>query len=214
MPLAAADLEVPRFARAAALVWLAVYLPSYAWAYGWLNFLFLCNVGILLTAAGLLVGNRLLLSSQAIAAPIVCAAWALDVGWKVASGEFLFGGTSYMWDPQYPLATRLLSLYHVGWPFVLAWAVRCYGYDRRGFGLQAGLATLLIACGRLLPAETNLNWAYIEPVFGLALEPAIAQLALVAGTLIVALYLPTHLLLRKLNPARRPIPDQIRGQLT
>jgi hypothetical protein len=33
--------------RWVALAWLAVYLPAYGAAYGMLNFLFLCNLGVL-----------------------------------------------------------------------------------------------------------------------------------------------------------------------
>ena len=33
------------------LAWLVIYLPSYAAAYGFTNFLFLCNLGVMLTAA-------------------------------------------------------------------------------------------------------------------------------------------------------------------
>ena len=89
------------------IVWLLVYLPVYASAYGLRNFLFLCNVGVILTAVGLIVRSRLLVSSQAIAAPVIALAWALDAGWKLATGAFLYGGTAYMWDPAFPLAAPL-----------------------------------------------------------------------------------------------------------
>ena len=79
-----------------AVLWLLIYLPVYASTYGWANFLFLCNAGVILTAFALIVGHRLLLSSQAIAAPVIAVAWALDAGWKLATGDFLYGGTAYM----------------------------------------------------------------------------------------------------------------------
>ncbi|MEO7975220.1 MAG: hypothetical protein ABIU84_16690, partial [Thermoanaerobaculia bacterium] len=60
------------------LAWLAVYLPTYAISYGFTNFLFLCNLGVILTAAALFLENRLVLSSQAVAAPVIGLAWALD----------------------------------------------------------------------------------------------------------------------------------------
>ena len=49
-----------------ALAWLAVYAPAYAVAYGFANFLFLCNVGVFIVVAGLWFGSALLLSSQAV----------------------------------------------------------------------------------------------------------------------------------------------------
>jgi hypothetical protein len=66
--------------RLLALLWLAVYLPSYAAAYGLANFVFLCNLGVILTAVGVLTRSALLLSSQAVAAMVICLVWCLDAG--------------------------------------------------------------------------------------------------------------------------------------
>ncbi|KAB2954848.1 MAG: hypothetical protein F9K18_13905 [Thermoanaerobaculia bacterium] len=188
-----------------ALVWLAVYVPAYASAYGWTNFLFLCNLGVALTAAGVLAGNRLLLSSQAIAAPVIGLAWALDAGWRVASGTHLYGATAYMWDPQYPLFTRLLSLYHLAWPVLTVLAVRRLGYDRRGWGLQAAIAALALAASRAFTAPAdNINFAFREPLFGVAFEPAALHLALVGSGLALVAYGATHAALtRAFGAARR-----------
>ena len=46
---------------------LAVYVPTYAVFYGFANFLFLCNLAVLLTCVGLWPGSRLLVSSPAVA---------------------------------------------------------------------------------------------------------------------------------------------------
>lgn len=185
--------------RWAALGWLAVYLPVYAAAYGWLNFLVLCNIGILLTALGLVTGNGLLLSSQAVAALLPCTAWGLDVGWKVATGDFLFGGAAYMWDPQYPLFARLLSLYHLVWPLVLLHALRRLGYDRRGYGLQCAIAALLVVGGRFVDPALNCNWAFADPVFRRSFGPPLVHLATVLAATLAGVYLATHRLLLRLT---------------
>jgi len=166
----------PRLGWLGAL-WLLVYVPVYQSAYGTLNFLFLCNIGVILTAIGLILRSRLLISSQGVAAPVIALAWALDAVWKLVSGDFLFGGTSYMWDPAFPLAARLLSLYHLAWP-VLLWAVlRRTGYDPRGWPLQAAIAALALIAGRLLaPAADNINFAWTDPFFARQLGPAALQL--------------------------------------
>lgn len=180
------------------LAWLAVYLPSYAIAYGLTNFLFLCNLGVMLTAAALLWENRLVLSSQAVAAPVIGIAWALDAGWRVLSGHHLFGGTEYMWDPQYPLFTRLLSLYHLAWPLLVVVLVRRVGYDRRGWALQAGIAaSALVVCRLFTPPAENINFAFVDPVFGRAFTPAAVHLAIVLGGLAGVAYGLTHLALRR-----------------
>lgn len=180
------------------LVWLAVYLPSYAIAYGFTNFLFLCNLGVMLTAAALVWENRLVLSSQAVAAPVIGLAWALDAGWRVAFGQHLFGGTEYMWDPQYPLFTRLLSLYHLAWPLLVVALVRRVGYDRRGWALQTGIAASAVLLSRLFtaPAE-NINFAFVDPIFGRAFSPPALHLAIVLGALAGVAYGVTHFALRR-----------------
>ncbi len=199
-----ADASAARFPRLGWLgaLWLLVYLPVYQSAYGALNFLFLCNIGVILTAIGLIARSRLLVSSQAVAAPIIALAWVIDAAWKLASGDFLYGATAYMWDPAFPLFARLLSLYHIGWPLLLWWVLRRIGYDPRGWPLQAGIAALAILAGRLwVPAADNVNFAWIDPFFGRQLGPAPLHLLICWGLLSVVAYGATHWALRRAFPA-------------
>lgn len=192
-----------RFPRAEwiGLAWLAVYLPAYQSAYGARNFLFLCNIGVILTAVGLIARNRLLLSSQAVAAPVIALAWAIDAAWKLATGDFLYGATAYMWDPAFPLFARLLSLYHLGWPLLLWWVMRRIGYDPRGWPLQAAIAGLaMIAARWLAPAAENINFAWTDPFWGRQLGPAPVHLLVCWGLLSAVAYGATHALLRRAFP--------------
>lgn len=183
------------------LAWLAVYLPSYTLAYGVTNFLFLCNLGVMVTAVALVAGSRLWLSSQAVAAPVIGLAWGLDAGSRLLLGAHLFGGTEYMWDPQYPLFTRLLSLYHVAWPLLVLWCVRRAGYDRRGWPLQTAIAAAALIVARSATGpEENVNFAFRDPFWNLQLGPAPLHLALVLAALAGLAYGATHLLLLRLAP--------------
>lgn len=187
------------------IVWLLVYLPVYASAYGLRNFLFLCNIGVILTAVALIVRSRLLIASQAVAAPVIALAWALDAGWKLATGDFLYGGTAYMWDPAFPLAARVLSLYHLGWPLLLWALLRRIGYDPRGWPLQAGIAAVALVAGRVLaPAAENINFAWTDPFLGRQFGPAPVHLLICWGLLSTVAYGATHAVLRRLFPASRP----------
>jgi hypothetical protein len=192
------DREFPDLRWFGAL-WLLVYLPTYQVAYGALNFLFLCNVGVILTAIGLIARSRLLLSSQAVAAPVIALAWAVDAGWRLVSGEFLFGATAYMWEPSYPLFARLLSLYHLGWPLLLWWVLRRIGYDPRGWPVQTAIAAMAMLAGRLLvPAADNVNFAWTDPFFGRQLGPAPVHLLICWGLLSILAYGLTHWGLQRL----------------
>jgi hypothetical protein len=189
--------------RVVVVAFLAVYLPAYAMAYGFANFLFLCNLSAILSAAGVLWASPLLLSSQLLAATLVGAVWAADAGARLLLGRHVFGATEYMWDPRWPLLTRSLSLYHLALPPLLLWAVSRTGYDRRGFALQSCLALAGVLAGRLLGPAVNINYAFADPFFKRSLGPAPVHVAVTAGALILVAYLPLHALLLHVMPPRR-----------
>lgn len=184
-----------------ALAWFALYFPSYWLAYGFANFLFLCNLGVILTAVAIVAGNQLLLSAQALAAPMIGLVWALDAGARVVTGEFLFGGTAYMWDPQYPLFTRLLSLYHLVWPVVVVACVVRRGYDRRGWMVQSalGAAAVLVARFTSNPVD-NVNYAFRDPFAGRELVSPAVHVLLVIAALSLVIYGGTHALFARFCP--------------
>jgi len=183
-----------------ALLWLAVYVPSYTMAYGLANFLFLCNLAVFLIAAGLWAGSALLLSSQAVGILVVSLVWTADFALRILTGTHWIGGTEYMWDPKWPLFPRALSLYHVATPFVLLHGLRRLGYDRRGYLLQCAIAVAGLIAGRLLGPDANVNGAFADPMFKRAWGPPPIHMAVVAGALTLVVYPLTHLLLKRAYP--------------
>ena len=187
-------------ARWVALAALLVYLVTYTRAYGVANFLFLCNLSVILVVVGLWTGSALLLSSQAVGILLVGTAWGLDVlSWFVFRVHAI-GGTEYMWDARYPLFARLLSLYHVILPVTLVWALRRVGYDRRGYALQCLIALVGVALGRLFPAGMNLNGAWSDPLFGRSWGGPVVQILVVTAFLVAVVYPLAHVLLSRLLP--------------
>ena len=81
--------------RWAALLWLAVWAPTYAVVYGLGNFLHLCDVAVVLTCLGLWRASALLLSMQALDV-LIDLSWDLDLAWRLVTGRHLLGGTEYM----------------------------------------------------------------------------------------------------------------------
>jgi len=185
-------------------LWVAIYLPSYALAYGWANFLFLCNIGILIAALGIWLGHRLLLSASGVASIFIGVVWIIDFSGKLLTGHAPLGVTAYMWDPQYPLFTRMLSLYHAIWPLLMLYLLGRIGYDRRGWRLQGAIALPLIVAGRFAggPAE-NINFAWTDPVWGMQLGPTPIHLATIAAATLFVLYGASHrILIRLVGEAR------------
>ncbi|HTT34128.1 MAG TPA: hypothetical protein VMH48_11045 [Methylomirabilota bacterium] len=161
----------------------------------------LCDVGLVIACIGLWLRQPLLVSSQALNALLVGVIWSLDVGWRLATGHHLIGGTEYMWDTHYALWIRLLSVFHIVLPFFLLWALYVLGYDRRALALQSAIAGVLLIISRFLSPELNMNYAFRDPLLHRAWGPAPVHLAVILAGCVIIFFWPTHLLLKRLYPA-------------
>jgi hypothetical protein len=174
----------------AAGLWLAVWLPLHLAVYPPSSFLWWCAHGAVLVVIGLIAESRLLISWQAVALLVPQAMFVAEALARLATGA-RGGGTSYLFDPAVPAWVRLLSSFHFAMPFVLVWAVRRLGYDRRGLVLAIGAGTLLNAL-TLSMGPVNLwvwPWARAHPIPALVLAAPL-------------LWLPADLVLRRLSGRR------------
>ena len=191
--------------RWVAAAWFAVWLPAYAHYWGWGNFVQICDIAVFLSLAGLWLGSSLLLSSQVVGLLVVTLFWVADAGWRLLLGRHLIGGTEYLWDANFPLWLRLLSLYHIILPVVLLWSLRRVGFDARGWKLQALIAAAAMAAGRFFDPALNYNMAHRDPLFGREWSPAPVHVAFIWLVTVAVVYFPTHLLLKKIyQPAMSP----------
>jgi hypothetical protein len=186
----------PRILRWAAIVWLAIWIPAYWHTWGAINFLHFCDIAIVLTCAGFFFESNLLISSQAVASLLVDATWIADLLWQLIFHRHLLGGTEYMFDPQYPLWVRLLSLFHVALPILLLWAMRRNGYDRRGCALQCAVAFVVCIASRFCNPALNMNYAFTDPFFHRQWGPAPVHVLATFAFMVFAVYLPTHFFLK------------------
>lgn len=195
-----------------------VLVPVYWRDYGPVNFLWFCDMAMLVTLAGLWLNSPLLISIEALAMTLPQAVWVVDF----ASGGRLIGISHYMFEPGIPLFTRLLSTFHLWMPVLLVILVWRMGYDRRAFWLQSAIAAAVLIASFLFTdprhpptgypaAAVNVNRVYgvhatdVQPWM-----PALAFLGLHVLFWPLFVYLPTHLLFRRLfpTPARRPSVDE------
>jgi hypothetical protein len=197
--------KVPTAVKLAYTAFAAVLVPYYWATYTPWNFLFFCDVALLMTLVALWAESPLLVSTAAVGITLPQALWVVDF----LSGGRAVGLASYMFDPRYPLLVRGLSLFH-GWlPLLLLWLVGRLGYDRRALGAQVALTWgLLLVCFFLAPAPPapagNPNAAVnINYVHGLSAErpqswvpPWVWLSGLLLG-LPAGVYLPTHLALSR-----------------
>jgi hypothetical protein len=200
--LAARNNSEKKWQRLLILLWLAIYIPSYARYYGAWHFLQLCNLSILLGSVGLFSRNQLIISSQALAMSVIALIWLLDASSYLFNGKFIHHGTAYMWDTNIPLFIRLLSFYHIIWPALMCYYTWVRGYDSRALALQGTVAAVAMAFGLFLtPTAENINYVFHWPNGTLLFSnPALHTCASFSG-LVVFIYLPTHFIL-KLMPRK------------
>jgi hypothetical protein len=192
--------KLPVWIRRVALVWLVFWFAVYWRSWGALNFLHFCDIAQILACIGFIADSALLISSQAVASLLVDAAWALDAGWTILFKHHPIGGTEYLFDPSYALWVRLLSLFHLALPVLLLWALHRLGYDRRGFALQLGISFVAFVASRFAPAAENMNYVFTDPFLHRSWGPAPVHVVVAFLFMLVVVYLPTHLLLKRLFP--------------
>lgn len=203
---------IPLAAKLGYTAFMAVLVPVYLKRYGWTNFLYFCDVALLITLAGLWLEDPLILSIPTVGILIPQAFWLADFGARFF-GIQITGMTAYMFDTRRSVFLRGLSLFH-GWlPVFLIWIVSRTGYDPRAFAIWCAIAALLLViCSFVTPppspaASRGTKPVNVNYVYGMSDEKAQTRMPRWAWFMIQAiggpilLYLPAHLMLVRFMPA-------------
>ena len=204
--------RIPLWLKIAYTAFLAVMIPVYWLNYGPTNFLYFCDIALFFTLAGIWREDALLVSLPAVGILLPQALWCTDFVLQLFGGK-LTGMTAYMFEENRSLFLRGLSLFH-GWlPFLLIYLLKKTGYDRRalaGWTLIC-IALCLSAYFFLPPAGAiladpkiprNINYVFgLDDAAPQTWMPAPAYLLVWITALISIVFIPTHLLLKKLYPA-------------
>ena len=205
--------RIPTWVKVAYSAFVAIVVPCYWVTYSPWNFLYFCDIALLVTGVAIWIESPLLVSMQAVAITVPQLLWVVDFLCRLIAGVHITGVTAYMLDSSIPSFLRALSLFH-GWlPFVLLWLLSRLGYDRRALGIQSGLAIVVFLISYLFaptppPSASHPNWAVnINYVYGLddkhsqtMMGPWLWLLFIMAVT-VIAIYLPTHFALRRVFKA-------------
>ena len=204
--------RIPMALKLIYTAFVAVLVPYYWITYSAWNFLFFCDVALLITLVALWTENPLLMSLPAVGLTLPQMLWVGDF----LTGSRVTGMTSYMFDPKLTLFVRGLSAFH-GWlPFLLIWGVWRLGYDRRAFvGWTVIGSAILLASFFLAPAPpapldhptlaVNLNYVhglnYDRPQSWM--HPGLWLTIFLVG-FPVLFYLPAHFIYRTWFPQANP----------
>jgi hypothetical protein len=176
-------------------LFVCVLVPVYWYQYGPQNFLWFSDLALLVSVVALWRESGLLASTQALSVLVFDILWSVDFVGGLILGQPALGLSPYMFDPQYPLWLRALSLFHLWMPPLLIWMVVYHGYDRRALVIQTLVCWIVLAVSNFISTrEENINW-----VFGLGEQPPPLPGPIYLGLLMIAMpvlfYLPTHLVL-------------------
>lgn len=204
--------RIPPSLKLAYSAFMAVLVPVYLTQYGPTNFLYFCDIALILTLVGIWAESALLVSICAVGILAPQTLWVVDFAAQ-AAGHPLTGMTAYMFNRETSPFLRGLSLFH-GWlPFLLVYLVWRLGYDRRAWAAWSVLAVVvLFVCFFLMPPprpDPGLTPVNINYVWGMSdnaaqtMMPAWAWFTgLVVGIPLLICW-PTHRLLIWLMPEVR-----------
>lgn len=199
--------RIPQWLKIAYTAFMAVLIPVYWYHYGPGNFLYFCDIALLLTLAGIWMESAALISMCCVGILLPQALWCADFVVELFGGR-LVGMTEYMFKESSSRFLRGLSLFH-GWlPFLLIYLVRRTGYC--GKALTRWTAVAWAAClvsFFFIPgpakSEHDLTARNVNYVFGFSDTdeqtrlPRGLFLVSYMAALAAAVYLPTHLLLKR-----------------
>ncbi|GAC1401676.1 MAG: hypothetical protein NVSMB56_16760 [Pyrinomonadaceae bacterium] len=189
---------IPFWLKIAYILFIGLIVPVYANHYGWKNFLWFSDIALILTLPALWFENALLASMMTVSVGILEIIWNVDYFGRLITGGRFFGLSNYMFDAKTPLFIRALSLFHVVLPPLLFWLTYKLGYDTRALPAQTVFAWIVLTVTYLLKPSENINWIYGFGDTARKILPAPLYIALLMLAFPLLIYLPTHLILKKL----------------
>jgi hypothetical protein len=202
--------RLPLWLKLAYSAFMAVLVPVYWYHYGPTNFLYFCDVALILTLIAVWIESPLLVSMCAVGILVPQAIWVLDF-FGIMLGIPVNSMTAYMYEAQRSPFLRALSLFH-GWlPLLLIYLVWRLGYDRRALASWTVLAwVLILICffflpppspnAGLTPVNVNYVWGLNDSEPQTWVSPGVWLIGLMIGMPVLC-FAPVHFLLARVMPA-------------
>jgi hypothetical protein len=182
------------------IVFTTVLVTLYLKIYGPQNFLWFSDIGLFLTVCAVLLESALPISIAVISILPLELLWIVHLFVQVCTGNPMLGTTNYMFNSNYPLFVRCLSLFHMVLPPFWIWYVRKMGYDKRA----PYYATILVWIVLVLtycftdPAE-NTNWVFMPHEYHWTSINPIAWLLFLMLFGPLCIILPMHIFMTKIS---------------
>jgi len=188
----------------------ALLVPVYLRDYGPTNFLYFCDIALLLTVYAVWRESRLAASIALVGILVAQSLWITDfitrlAGVPVTGAD---GMTAYMFKSSNALFTRFLSFFHFWLPLFLLYVVKRLGYDRQALvWTTVGGWLVLCICYFMpmppapkndpqLPVNINMVHGFSDAAPQTAMSP-LANLAMMLALWPVIGCIPAHLILSR-----------------
>ena len=205
---------IPMSLKLLLTAYVAVLVPVYWKTYGPTNFLFFCDMALMLTLIAMWRQSALLVSAASVGIILPQLIWAIDFMSSLL-GVPMTGMTEYMFQSSIPLHVRILSFFHFWLPFLLIWMLRQTGYHPKGMPIWTLLAfASLYICYFFIPGPpapasdpnlpVNINYVYgFSDLAPQSWMPEPVWFVLLQAMLLFLVILPSHWALKRLYPAAR-----------
>ena len=192
--------EFPLWLRLCYSIFFAVLVIVY-WIYrGPANFLWGCDIALMLTLVALWGRSALTASMALLITLLPDIVWNIDFVLHLAAGRDVLGAnaTGYMFEKNMPLFVRALSLFHVFLAPLLVWMVYRWGYDPRAFVVMTLVAWVVLPISYAVSStKENINWVFgVGPLPPSWMAAEVYLFLFMLAVPLVILY-PTHWLMRR-----------------
>lgn len=174
-------------------------IPIYYHYYGPQNFLWLSDIGLFLTCLALGFNAPLLMSMAGVGVMVLELVWCVGFFSELIFDVNLITLSDYMFNPNYPLALRAISLFHIVTPVIWFLYLWQFGYKKKALYYFVVLYWLvLILTYFLTNPNDNINWVFMPKIMSVhAYAAYIWAFFLILG-LPALIFWPTDLVYRKI----------------
>lgn len=186
---------IPDWFKIAYALAVLAFILIYWQRYGPVNFLWFSDIALIGAVPAMWLESGLMSGVLACMVLLPEVLWNVDYLLRLILRRRITGLTEYMFDASIPRWLRAVSLFHVPLPVVLIWLVAAYGYPEASLPYAIGVGALVLLLSYWLsPEAKNINWVF---GFGRIQRrlPPLVHLGLLFAIFVLAVFLPTHLLL-------------------
>ena len=143
------------------IIFCSILIPIYIYHYGIINFLWFSDIGLLLTLISLVRKNPIYISVASLGFLLFELTWAASFFLELFLDISFFHLTSYMFDVNYPLYLRLLSLFHLFMPVIWFYYLNKWGYKLKSIIGFLFFYWVIVTLSYLLSSkQENINWVF------------------------------------------------------